>query len=106
MDKRENIIQELLRFKENISTKINIERMVLFGSRTKNNAHEDSDIDLIVVSKSFKNKDFLERPIILYKKWDLKYPVDFICYTPKEFRLKSKQISIVKEALKKGIEIA
>jgi hypothetical protein len=33
------------------------------------------------------------------------YPVDFLCYTPEEFRKLSKQISLVKQAIKEGIEI-
>jgi hypothetical protein len=31
--------------------------------------------------------------------------VDFICYTPEEFEKLKKEVSIVSEALKEGIEI-
>jgi hypothetical protein len=57
------------------------------------------------VSKEFEGKSPLKRPVPFYIKWDLGYPVDFICYTPMEFNNLRKQISIVSEALKEGIEI-
>ena len=41
----------------------------------------------------------------MYDYWNLDYPVDFLCYTPEEFEKKKKEISIVKEAVKEGIDI-
>jgi hypothetical protein len=41
----------------------------------------------------------------MYDFWDLNYPVDFLCYTPEEFNKLKKEVSIVSEALKEGIEI-
>ena len=38
-------------------------------------------------------------------KWPLDLPADFICYTPEEFEKLKKEVSIVSEALKEGIEI-
>jgi len=35
----------------------------------------------------------------------MKYPVDFICYTPAEYKKLSKGITIVQQAIKEGIEI-
>ncbi|MFW0860170.1 MAG: nucleotidyltransferase domain-containing protein [Dehalococcoidia bacterium] len=40
---------------------IDLERIVVFGSRAKGIYREDSDIDIIVVSKAFENKDIFER---------------------------------------------
>jgi len=40
----------------------------------------------------------------MYDYWNLDLPVDFLCYTPKEFNKLKKQISIVKEAIENGIE--
>jgi len=48
---------------------------------------------------------FFERGAAMYNYWDLKMPVDFICYTEEEFNTLRKKISIVKEALKNGIII-
>lgn len=41
----------------------------------------------------------------MYDYWDLRYPVDFLCYTPEEFKKLSKQITTVREAVKEGVVI-
>lgn len=105
MDKKTAIINQLKKFKYNLNTKIRIDKIIFFGSRASGKPHKWSDIDLIVVSKNFKGKRFRYRPIGFYDCWSLNYPVDFLCYTPEEFKKLSKQISIVSEAIKNGIEI-
>ena len=39
----------------------------------------------------------------MYKYWDSPYVLDAFCYTPEEFKIKSKQIGVVKDAVKQGI---
>ncbi|MBU4075495.1 MAG: nucleotidyltransferase domain-containing protein [Euryarchaeota archaeon] len=103
MDKeRIEIIKKLRAFLK----KQDIEKAILFGSYARGEAKEDSDIDLILVSEEFEGKSQLKRPVQFYLEWDLGYPVDFLCYTPKEFNDLRKQVSIVSQALKEGIEIA
>ncbi len=102
MDKeRVEIIKKLRDFLK----KHAIEKAILFGSYARGEAKEDSDIDLILVSKEFEGKSPLKRPVPFYIEWDLGYPVDFLCYTPKEFNNLRRQVSIVSQALKEGIEI-
>ena len=102
MDKKKSrIIKELKEFKK----QNNIEKMYFFGSMAHGKAHKYSDIDLIVVSKKFIGKGLLDRSPNLYMKWNIEYPVDFLCYTPKEFNKLKKQITIVREAVSEGIEI-
>ncbi|MFH1440685.1 MAG: nucleotidyltransferase domain-containing protein [Candidatus Omnitrophota bacterium] len=36
-------------------------KMIVFGSQVKGNASKDSDVDIIVLSKSFEGKDIFER---------------------------------------------
>ncbi len=103
--KSDRLIRDLTRFRRKISKRCRIEEMILFGSRARGRAHKDSDIDLIIVSDSFKGKGILERAPPLYLEWDLVLPVDFICYTKKEFRELASQVSIVSEALKEGVRI-
>lgn len=52
----ENTLKELLQDKG-----IDIHKIVLFGSFAKETAKKDSDIDIIVVSKDFRNKDIFAR---------------------------------------------
>ncbi len=106
MDKRKaGIIKELKKFKDKISQKYNPEKIIFFGSRASGKPHRDSDIDLIVVSKSFKDLSVLKRCPDLYLEWNLDYPVDFLCYTPEEFNKLKNQVTIVSEAIKNGVEI-
>lgn len=103
MDKK--IIAKLKQFKSKVSKDYPLERLVFFGSRVVGKSHRWSDIDLIIVSRKFKKMDFIQRGSRMYNYWKLDYPVDFLCYTPDEFKQKSKEISIVREAIKEGIEI-
>ena len=66
---------------------------------------QDRDFDLIIVSPKFKKLDFFQRRAKIYDYWKFNYPVDFLCYTPEEFKKLSKKVSIVSEAIKEGIEI-
>ena len=105
MGKRKSIKENLKIFKENLNKNIPITKMYFFGSRVSGISNKDSDIDLIIVSPNFKKLDFFKRGAKMYDYWNLRYPVDFICYTPKEFNKLKKQPTIVKEAIETGIEI-
>ena len=102
MDKKIfKIVNELRNFKRQNK----IEKLFFFGSRAYGKPHKYSDIDLIVVSKNFRGKGLLDRAPKLYMQWNMDYPVDFLCYTPKEFNKLKKQVTIVREAVREGIEI-
>lgn len=103
MDKKELIIK-LKEFKNKITEKNKVQKLILFGSQTNGKANKESDIDLIVVG-DFKQKQNRKRSPPLYLAWSLDIPVDFLCYTLEEFKQKKKQIGIVKQALAEGIEI-
>lgn len=105
MDRRKTILENLKRFKENLKKRIDISRVIFFGSRASGKPHKDSDIDLLIVSKDFRDKKFRYRAIGFYDYWDLDYPVDFLCYTPEEFNKLKNQITIVREAVENGIEV-
>jgi len=105
MGKKKYIIRRLLNFKNKASKDFPIMKMVFFGSRTTDKQHRDSDIDLIIVSQKFRGLNFFKRGARMYDYWDIGYPVDFLCYTPGEFKKLSKQITIVSQALKEGVEI-
>ncbi len=99
--KTTQLVKELHQFKQ----KTNIEQLYLFGSRVTGKTHRWSDVDLIAISRQFRRKGLLERAKPLYLSWNLKYPVDFLCYTPEEFNKFKRQISIVREAVEHGIEV-
>jgi predicted nucleotidyltransferase len=103
MDKKAVI--ELKKFKKKVEKKIPLQALIFFGSRVRKKYHKDSDIDLIAVSEKFRGLNFFKRVAKMYDFWDLNYPVDFLCYTPEEFNKLKKEVSIVSEALKEGVEI-
>jgi hypothetical protein len=85
-----------------------IERAIFFGSRARDDYFEHSDIDLLLVSPDFEGVFFTDRSVEVYLHWDYrnsKYGLEVLCYTPREFARKSKQICIVSEAIANGIEI-
>lgn len=102
---RKKHIDYLREFKKKLSEKIPIDKMILFGSRATGKPYRWSDFDLIIVSRKFRKLDFFRRGAGMYDYWKIDYPVDFLCYTPEEFKKLSKRITIVKEAVENGIEI-
>ena len=105
MDRKEYLIRKLREFASKSSERIDIVKMIFFGSMAMGEAHKESDIDLIIVSPSFREVSFWKRAIGLHDYWDLDYPVDFLCFTPEEFEKKSRGVTIISEAIKEGIEI-
>ena len=105
MVKKKDFKEQLRNFKFKLSKKVPIDRMILFGSYAKGKQHKHSDVDLIIISPKFSDMEFRYRPIGFYKYWNLDVPFDFLCYTPEEFNKLRKQITIVREALREGIEI-
>lgn len=104
MGKRK-IDQRLINGIKLYKTAIGADKIVLFGSYARGDYTEDSDVDLILVSKKFEGKKFHARFKGLWLKWNLKMPVDFIPLTPEEFKKQKKGVSIISEALKEGIAV-
>ena len=96
-------IRKLKKFLIKLSKYIKVDKVILFGSRVEGNYDKNSDVDLIIVSEDFAGKNFFERASIMYNYGDIDLPVDFLCYTNKEFNNLKNKITIVSESLKKGI---
>jgi len=100
-----SLTAQLWQFRRKLSDRYAIERMILFGSHARGEARRDSDVDLIVVSPRFRGKNAIDRAASLRLEWDLRRSVDFLCYTPEEFRELSRRPSIVSVALQEGVQI-
>ena len=59
------------------------EMIMLFGSRARNDAYPDSDVDL--VKKKKKKKRPIQRRIDVRKVLSTDIPMDVLVYTPDEF---------------------
>lgn len=65
---------------------VNSERIILYGSYAKNNAREDSDIDLVVISRDFENLTLAQRYAVLGAAIaEVMEPIEPLAYTPEEF---------------------
>lgn len=105
MSKRESIIEVLRIFRDRVNKDFPIEKIIFFGSRAKGRPHKWSDIDLIIVSDKFRRLKFRKRATKMYDYWEIELPVDFLCFTPGEFAKKSKEIGVIRQAVKEGIEL-
>ncbi len=90
MGKRE--ILEAIRFLEECIKEngLNVSKIILFGSQAAGKATVESDIDVLIVSEDFQDKDIFERAeltkdaeIRTIKKFMI--PLDIITMTPEEF---------------------
>jgi predicted nucleotidyltransferase len=106
MGGKKGIMSDLSRFKKELSKRIAVQKMILFGSYARGDYKKESDVDLIIVSSDFRKTRFVKRSLGFYKFWPLNLPVDYICYSPEEFEKQKKRVSIVSMALKEGVEIA
>lgn len=70
---------------------IGVEKVILFGSYAKELAREDSDIDLIVVSKDFEGMNLRERLEVLgMAAARIMQPIQAKGYTPLEMASEEK----------------
>ncbi|MDI6738313.1 MAG: nucleotidyltransferase domain-containing protein [Nanoarchaeota archaeon] len=86
-----------------LRSKYGAEKIILFGSRARKDHLVNSDVDLIVVSRKFYGMNWIKRVEKLAKSWKGYVDIEPLCYTPEEFEEKSKQIGIVRQAVKEGI---
>jgi len=88
---------------------IKLQEFIIFGSRTKENYREKSDVDILLVSEKFENVNYLKRAIPFQNNWKYNHlpTPEFICLTPKEFKEKKDQKPhIVNTAINEGIKLA
>ena len=85
-------INEIIHFLKDLLIKngLNIDSIALFGSALTGEMNEDSDIDLVIISSDFSNKDIFERSemtmnpeISTLKKY--KVSMDIINLSPEEY---------------------
>ncbi|MFQ6052413.1 MAG: nucleotidyltransferase domain-containing protein [Candidatus Hydrothermarchaeota archaeon] len=81
-------------FLERVKREFDPDRIILFG-----------DNNILVVSRKFEGMSSLERLYLLHELWDYDFHAEIYAYTPEEFEVKKKEIGIVKQAVKEGIEV-
>jgi len=77
------------------------DKIILFGSRAKGTAREDSDYDLLIIQNTSERCRKIAQN--LYLHLDLPVSVDFIVQTPETVELNKKMFySVVKDAINEG----
>jgi len=94
------VIRTLKKIKKEANKDITIEKMYLFGSRSRGDELLTSDVDVIVVSSDFEGVHFRKRPNLFLDKWFSPVDLEILCYSPDELGRKKKEIGLVQEALK------
>ena len=64
MGEKKYLMQGLKKFLQSLSKDINVEKIILFGSRAKKDFDKQSDVDLIIVSEDFEEMNFFERALV------------------------------------------
>lgn len=79
---------------------IKTERIILFGSQAQGTAGEYSDIDLVVISSSFKDLNFMQRCELLGRAIaEIMEPIEPLAYTPEEFDMQKRKTNFLHEVL-------
>jgi len=98
--------QELIeQIRQLILDSVSLERLILFGSRARDDAREDSDVDLLVVMETESKSAYRSLPIRKALK-DIHVSKDIVVYTPEEFQSwLPASASLAARAAKEGLEL-
>jgi len=90
---------------EVINQKYSPEKVIIFGSRARGDHLLEGDFDMIIVSREFEGMNWLDRIRDVPDLWEGLVLLEPLCYTPKEFEEKKREIGIVGQSVAEGIEI-
>ncbi len=83
--------------------KIAVEQAYLYGSFARGDFHQDSDIDIIIVSPEFTKSRFEDSLTIAKMRYDIDLRISALAYNPTDFIM---DYTIPNEAMTHGIRIA
>ena len=92
-----------LRLAERAVSELGASRVLLFGSRARDDWRRGSDCDVIAVSTRFEAVDRFERYNAIYDLWDGPVDIEPIGLTPAEFDRSAAGTGIVAMALDGGV---
>jgi predicted nucleotidyltransferase len=78
------------------------DRVILFGSFSRNESDELSDVDLVIIKDT--DEDFFQRIRRVLQILNLRTAVDILVYTPAEFRAMQEQgNALIQTVLSEGV---
>jgi len=81
------------------------EKVLVFGSRVKGTALENSDIDVIIIADFFRDIPFVNRAALVMKSVPFNRHVDYLCYTPDEFERTKDRSLILRDAAAYAVNV-
>jgi len=93
MDKKA-VLKTIAAFRKSLeSNGVRVKRLILYGSWSRNQQVEGSDIDLVVISDDFIDKDYWERIDILTDAiYEVFAPIEAVAMTPEEWKSESSEV--------------
>lgn len=102
----ERVTETLFETAERIG--VDLEEVIVFGSRVRDDYRPESDVDVLLVSPDFEGVAPYKRPELFYRGWDYGELPDpeFVCLTPAEFEERTgKRPHIVTTAVEEGVSV-
>ncbi|MEM4640767.1 MAG: nucleotidyltransferase domain-containing protein [Thermofilum sp.] len=102
----EDVLKLLRSFAERAEDVLGSVEVYLFGSYARGDWLSDSDIDLIVVTDSFKGLDLGRRHALVRKLLPPDRGFEILTYTPEEFEEAKRRSIVIQDAAEYWIKIA
>jgi len=96
------ILNSIERYIEEISKYYKIDFIILFGSYAKGTNHEDSDIDIAIISSDIKDR-FDDMAKLMSLTWDIDTRIEPHPIKTEEFR--ENETPFIDEVIRTGIEV-
>lgn len=96
-----NIVQQYVK---KVCENYKIETIILFGSYAKGTEHEDSDIDIAIITDDFNNDIFDEELNFKKLRWEIDLRIEPHLIRIKDY--KNAETPFIKEVIDTGIKVA
>jgi predicted nucleotidyltransferase len=97
-------LEAAFRFADWARENLGASRVILFGSRSRDDWHRHSDCDILIVSEEFDGMPVFRRPLHqdLDRAWDGPVSLSVVCHTSEEFERSKAGGYIAAMALAEG----
>ena len=91
---KKDVLEIIRQFRAALQTQgIGVSKIILYGSWARGNAHADSDIDVVVISRQFEGKEYWERITIISEAiYKIFAPIEAVAMTPQEWESGDRMI--------------
>ncbi len=83
---------------------IRVEKVILYGSYASGNMHDDSDIDIAIISPDFGEDKYEERKMLLQIAWKIDLRLEPLPVSTTSFQ-QDTWIPLIHEIRQKGVEL-